>query len=123
MPRTEKDEIREERIVMEIIVDAYGPEEQAMGWYYYLEDNLSFPFKARCIKERSISPMTVGQEFEVVKMAAEDDCMHDMFVDIMWAGRTLAVPLMQLEPIVTDEKTREAIEDWHYWIARGYVLG
>ncbi len=25
---------REERITMEIIVDAYGPEEQAMGWYY-----------------------------------------------------------------------------------------
>ena len=28
---------REERIEMEIIVDAYGPEEQAMGWYYYLD--------------------------------------------------------------------------------------
>ena len=26
------DDEREERIVMEIIVDAYGPEEQAMGW-------------------------------------------------------------------------------------------
>ena len=25
---------REERIEMEIIVDAYGPEEQAMGWFY-----------------------------------------------------------------------------------------
>lgn len=25
---------REERIAMEIIVDAYSPEEQAMGWYY-----------------------------------------------------------------------------------------
>jgi len=123
MPRTEKDEIREERILMEIIVDAYGQEEQAMGWYYYLEDNLSFPFKARCIKERSISPIRIGQEFEVVKMAAEDDCIHDMFVKMLWAGQALAVPLMQLEPIASDEKTREAIEDWHYWIARGYELG
>ena len=25
---------------MEIIVDAYGPEEQALGWYYYLDDKL-----------------------------------------------------------------------------------
>ena len=33
---TRRDEHREERISMEIIVDAYGPEEQAMGWYYYL---------------------------------------------------------------------------------------
>lgn len=29
-----RDEQREERIGMEIIVDAYGAEEQAMGWYY-----------------------------------------------------------------------------------------
>jgi hypothetical protein len=32
-----KDEEREERITNEIIVDAYGPEELAMGWYYHLE--------------------------------------------------------------------------------------
>jgi hypothetical protein len=39
---------REQRIALEIIVDAYGPEEQAMGWYYYLEDKLQFPFTAVC---------------------------------------------------------------------------
>ncbi|OQC08998.1 MAG: Calcium binding protein [Candidatus Cloacimonetes bacterium ADurb.Bin088] len=31
---------------MVIIVDAYGPEEQAMSWYYYLEEQLRFPFAA-----------------------------------------------------------------------------
>jgi hypothetical protein len=31
---------------MEIIVDALGPEEQAMGWYYYIEEKLQFPFSA-----------------------------------------------------------------------------
>jgi Calcium binding len=31
-----RDEERERRISMEIVVDAYGPEEQAMGWYYSL---------------------------------------------------------------------------------------
>lgn len=40
------DKIREHRIEMEIVVDAYGSEERAMGWYYYLEDKLEFPFKA-----------------------------------------------------------------------------
>jgi len=48
----------EDRIAMEIVVDAYGPEEQAMGWYYYLEEKLSFPFKAKCIEERAISPFS-----------------------------------------------------------------
>jgi hypothetical protein len=33
--KTKKDPIRENRISDEVIVDAYGPEEQAMGWYYY----------------------------------------------------------------------------------------
>ena len=36
MARVKKDNERENRIVDEIIVDAYGAEEQAMGWYYYL---------------------------------------------------------------------------------------
>ena len=46
MKKPKKDKKREERIIMEIIVDANGPEEQAMGWYYYLEDRLHFPFTA-----------------------------------------------------------------------------
>ena len=41
MTRRAKDEEREERIHMEIIVDAYGPEERAMGWYNYLSVALS----------------------------------------------------------------------------------
>ncbi len=38
MAEAKKNAQREHRITDEIIVDAYGPEEQAMGWYYYLED-------------------------------------------------------------------------------------
>lgn len=30
-----KDTAREERILMEAVVDAYSPEERALGWYYY----------------------------------------------------------------------------------------
>ncbi|NWK54709.1 hypothetical protein HW115_03745 [Verrucomicrobiaceae bacterium N1E253] len=33
----EIDEYREDRITMGAVVDAYGAEERAMGWYYYLE--------------------------------------------------------------------------------------
>jgi hypothetical protein len=32
MKRRSRDEEREQRITMEIVVDAYTPEEQAMGW-------------------------------------------------------------------------------------------
>jgi hypothetical protein len=107
---------------MEIIVDAYGPEEQAMGWYYSLEDQLRFPFLARCGAERAISPLRVGDEVEVVGMAPEEECAHEMFVLTRWERGTLAVPLSQLEGVAVDEQTRQAIEDWRYWVARGYEL-
>lgn len=57
MARVPPDERREERIAMEIIVDAYGPEEQAAGWYAYLTDHLHFPFTAHCLAQRAISPL------------------------------------------------------------------
>jgi hypothetical protein len=117
----DRDETREERIHMEIVVDAYGPEEQAMGWYYYLDDTLQFPFLARCTAKRVISPVQVGDEVEVLGMAREDECQHEMFVMIRWDKDGLGVPLSQLAVIhADDEQTREAVEDWHYWVNRGY---
>ena len=120
MARVEKDDAREERIHMEVVVDAYGEEERAMGWYTYLDDQLAFPFQARCIAERRSSPLQRGEVVEVTGMAPEEGCEHDMLVDVQWQGRRLAVPLAQLEGIAVDDATQEAIGDWHYWIARGY---
>jgi hypothetical protein len=109
--------------MMEIVVDAYGAEEQAMGWYYYLEGKLTFPFKAKCIKERATSPLQVGEKVEVVDMAPEDECEREMFVMVEWSGRQLAVPLSQLEGIRVDADTKEALGDWQYWIGQGYEFG
>ncbi len=122
MTRRAKDEVREERINMEIVVDANGPEEQAMGWYYYIADTMNFPFSARCVARRTISPLELGDEVEVVEIAPAEECEHEMFVMIRWKSRQLAVPLMQLEGIETDEDTQQAIEDWHYWVDRGYEM-
>jgi len=116
------DEEREERITMEIIVDAYGPEEQALGWHAYLSGTLHFPFSARCVALRTISPLELGEEVEVVGMASDEECMHEMFVLIGWKRRQLAVPLMQLEGFDVDEETQQAIEDWRYWVNQGYEL-
>jgi Calcium binding len=99
MTRQAKAEAREQRIHMEIVVDAYGPEEQAISWYNYLSDTLQFPFSARCIVRRATSPLGLGDRAEVVGMAPEEECEHDMFVLIRWKRRQLAVPLMQLEGI------------------------
>ena len=122
MAQVKRDEEREHRILMEVIVDAYGPEEQALGWYYYLEGKIAFPFTARCVEERRISPLREGEEVVVMGMLPEEECRCEMFVEIEWQGRRLGVPLAQLEPVGVDEETEEAIADWHYWVGRGYRL-
>jgi hypothetical protein len=122
MAHVERDEAREHRTTYEIIVDAYSEEEQALGWYYYLEERLAFPFEVRCISERRISPLKLEEVVEVTGMASEDDCMHEMFVQVRLQGRTFGVPLSQLAGVSVDAQTQEAIEDWHYWVARGYQL-
>lgn len=120
MAEVEHNEEREERISMEIVVDAYESEEQAMGWYCYLEDKLEFPFSAVCVGQRRISPIKPGQTVNVTGMAPEEECEQEMFVEIDWDGNTLAVPLIQLEAPEADPETQEAIADWHYWVGRGY---
>jgi Calcium binding len=120
MKKLKKDPIREERIHNEAIVDA-GPYEEAMSWYYYLESKISFPFQARCVAAKPISPLRKGDS-EVVCMAPEDACIHDMLVQIRWRGRKIAVPLSQLDAIDPDELTMEALGDWHYWVSQGYLV-
>ena len=120
--KPKRDEERENRISMEIVGDAHDAEERAMGWYYYLEDQLRFPFTATCIVKRAISPLRVNDEVEVIGMPGEDECAHEMFATIRWDRKDgLAVPLSQLKPIdCTDEQTKQAVDDWHYWVKIGY---
>jgi hypothetical protein len=51
-----------------------GPEEQIMGWYYYLEDKIRFPFQAKCIVAKVVSPLRKAETVEVQRIAPEDAC-------------------------------------------------
>ena len=128
MKRPEKDSAIEERIAMEAVVDAYDEEERAMGWYYYLEDKMRFPFPAESVREVATSPLQKGESVKVKGMADETECRHRMMVTVDFQGRNLAVPLEQLRPAepedidadAWDADTREAVGDWSYWCGRGY---
>ena len=111
---------REERIIMQIVVDAYNEDERAMGWYCHLENEMAFPFTARCREKRSISPLRSKDKVTVVGMADSDECLEEMLVEIEWDEDELAVPLSQLEVLKADDATRQAVADWHYWVGRGY---
>src|SRR5437660_912387 len=78
MKKPRENPVRENRIADEVVVDAYGPEERAMGWYCYLQDKIRFPFLAQCISSKAVSPLRTGEEVEVCRMAPEDVCSNDM---------------------------------------------
>jgi hypothetical protein len=120
MMQHKREEDREERIRMEIVVDANGQEERAMSWCHYLTDTLAFPFITRCRAKRDISPLHIGDEVDVIGMAPEVDCQHKIFVLMRWERDGLAVPLAQLAVTYADDETRQAVEDWLYWVDRGY---
>jgi hypothetical protein len=122
MPIPKRDQAREERIAMEIIVDCYNEHEAWSGWWCYLGDKLAFPFEAECIRARRGSPLKIGERVTVTAMHDDDeagDSLAEMHVAIRWQGRTLAVPLAQLVGVGVNAATAEAIADWHYWVAQG----
>ncbi|WP_394742949.1 calcium-binding protein [Natronococcus roseus] len=120
MTKIDKEKAREERIKMEIVVDAYDQYERAIGWYTYLEDTIRFPFEARCTGTREVSPLEEGETAQVIEMSSIEASESEMFVTIEWIDRELGVPLAQLEPIAVDSDTKQAVADWHYWDGRGY---
>lgn len=111
MSRSSEDSDRENRISMEVIVDCYTQEEEALGWYYYAADNLSFPFQAVRVRAGS-----EGKPVEVVGMPSEAECAAALLVNIAWEGEIFAVPLSQIQAPDADAKTQQVIADWHYWV-------
>ena len=72
------------------------------------------------MEAREVSPLSVGEEVEVDGMPPERECEREMFVSVAWENRRLAVPLAQLQVVKADATTREAVDDWHYWLGMVY---
>ncbi|HFA49785.1 MAG TPA: calcium-binding protein [Bacteroidetes bacterium] len=113
MTKSKKEEIQH-RIDYEIIVDAYGDHEVKMGWYYYMEEKLNFPFTATV----EIEKRNGGKEMkkvEVLKMTGDEAFGEDMRVGVAFGEYIFEVPLLSLKNIEADEGTLEAMGDWRYW--------
>jgi hypothetical protein len=80
MKQPKRDPVREDRIHNEVIVDANGPEEQVMGWHCYLDDTIRFPFQAKCIAAKIVSPLMKGKPSKSnewhLKMLAPPTCSY-----------------------------------------------
>ena len=122
MRAPKRDDEREERIAMEIVVDCSNEHEAWSGWWCYLDGKLKLPFQAECVRVRRGSPLKVGERVTVTGLLDGDAAAHslaEMQVEIAWRDRTLGVPLAHLTGIEVNDEMAEAIADWHYWVAQG----
>ena len=112
----EKDAERDHRIHDEIIVDAYGDEEQAMSWYYYMEENMEFPMQAK-VKLRLRGGKTEEKAVKIVEIDPESETSLTLRLGIT-EGKSDRVQYISPEDIVsiqTSEGNLEVLNDWLYW--------
>lgn len=111
---------REDRITMEIVVDAYNESERATAWYEYLSDRLKFPFGVRCIAKHAGSPLAVGSHADAIGLAPDEMCRHQIFIEVRGLFGRAIVPLATVEPTSGNSVTKTAVADWRYWMRKGY---
>ncbi|MBU1667767.1 calcium-binding protein [bacterium] len=111
---------RKDRIEDEVIVDCYDEYEMAMGWFYYLHDNLNFPFKASILENGKISSLQKGDVVKVTELVNSDENDVSIYNFVATVGiekdeHIYDIPLEMIRGIDCDEGTCEVIEDWRYW--------
>nr|WP_240471196.1 calcium-binding protein [Halorubrum tropicale] len=84
---------------------------------------MTFPFQARCIEERTSSPLCEGEAVPVVGITDEVVSCGEKVVLVEWMDREFSVPLSQLEVLNVDQDTRDTVDDWHYWNGDNGRLG
>lgn len=123
MKKVPENKAREKRIYNDVIVEAYESFDVVMCWLVYFENNLAFPFEAECVEKMKISPLHKGEKITALELLSEDENLGgDFFIRIEWMGRKMGVPLSQLKPLKVSKETKQAVEDWQYWKARGYMF-
>lgn len=119
---------REGRIYSEIIVDAYGDEEIATSWYYYLEEQLLFPFDAMVYTHRKFYPGTntssdCSSRVHLLRLASLERCgMHQIWtMGILSVGEEVPLHffLYDVHAVEPNEQRVQALSDWMYWNRNG----
>ncbi len=75
-----------EKLIEEATVDAYGPAEQATGFYTMIEENVRFPFMAE----------VVGEEVEVIAIDLDENG-EELVAQCHRRGKRYSVLLTELE--------------------------
>ncbi|MFN8672101.1 MAG: calcium-binding protein [Candidatus Sericytochromatia bacterium] len=103
---------REEKIESEILADCYNSHDQLLAWYDYLQEYLAFPFEAT-LKD--------GTKVNVIDMTPLYQCEEEkaMLVEIDRNGEITSESLFEVDKAISDERTKEALKDWAFWVDAG----
>ena len=102
---SEKDQ--EKRIDI-VLTDAYGEYEQQIAFCCYLEDYLSFPFKAK-IREDTDSEIFTVLSFTSVTP-------HRVVCEIDLKGTLSRMPLSEIEPLGKNSSNSTVIDDYLHFL-------
>lgn len=108
-----------QKIDDEIIVDCYDDYEVNMGWYYFFERELDFPFEAEVtLKNRKGEKQATA--VDVLDMATTDEDFNgtsDFFVEVSPKESDLVfeTSLSKLKRIKGSREVKEAFKLWNFW--------
>jgi Calcium binding len=115
MPNVE-DPIRQKRIDYEVIVDCYDDDEVAMGWYYYLSENLVFPIPATVqLKQRGGKMEEVNVEIVEVDPKSEEGSPIRLGITEKGQKRVQYISPEVITNVKTSPTNTLIINDWLYW--------
>lgn len=107
------------KIDYEIIVDCYDEYEVSMGWYYFMEETVKFPFRATAkFKKRNGS--IEQKEIEIIGLASDEEgfMKNDFDLEIEVGEHISTIAYSKLSNIKASQETIDAFTIWNHWISR-----
>ena len=107
-----------EIITNEIVVDAKDADDVAMGWLYYMQAELLFPFEAKMeVKNRNEEKSVVRIDVLDLSPDNENNNSPEVILEVSEKGseRVMDVRISKLQDVKADESTKNAVAIWKYW--------
>jgi len=105
-------------IYNDILIDCNGEGDQNMSWFYYIQDEFEFPFKAS-IQIKKANGKTITKKIKVIGPSSTDqdfDRNYQLNMEIEFDDYIIDYPLKELKDIKGSEQMQDTIEAYIYWL-------
>lgn len=102
----------------DILIDCNGEGDENMSWFYYIQDEFEFPFKAKIqIKEKN--GKVIQKKIKVIGISSSNqnfDSNYQLNMEIEFDDYIIDYPLKELRNIKSSEQVQNTIEAYIYWL-------